>query len=238
MQSILRWLRGLGPVGGTAADALAFLTNNWVLTMSTIIALWAAFTEWAVAFVQNPKVQTAALVFLFVLWTSIGITFLIDRRKPRVIKASQDYLYGLTFEGLFPAMGASFDKDDDELRFGLQLRNFSSGPIKYTVEDFDVRIGNRALPRLQKGALVGFMARGAGRTSHGAPFKRGDFKQLLGQLLEGTANFVITYGHPEQTPVRRLSISIGLYLQIPEGDNPIGFGANILQETDEPLNLL
>src|SRR6266851_4409190 len=104
MQSILKWLRGFGPVGGSAADALAFLTNNWVLTMSTIIALWAAFTEWAVAFVQNPKVQTAALVFLFVLWTSVGITVLIDRRKPRVIKPDHDYRYGLTFEGLMPLL--------------------------------------------------------------------------------------------------------------------------------------
>jgi hypothetical protein len=164
MQSILRWLRGLGPVGGTAADALAFLTNNWVLTMSTIIALWAAFTEWAVAIVQNPKVQTAALVFLFVLWTSIGIAILIDRRKPRIIKTDQDYRYGLTFEGLLPALGAEFDKDDRELGFSITLRNYSSGPIKYTVDDFDVRIGNRALPKLKKGVLVGFMARGAGRS--------------------------------------------------------------------------
>src|SRR5712672_2357048 len=104
MQPILRWLRGLGPIGGTAADALAFLTNDWVLTVSTIIGLWASLTDWPVGLVQNPKIQTAALVFLFVLWTSIGITILIDRRRPRITKAVQDYLYGLTFEGLTPTI--------------------------------------------------------------------------------------------------------------------------------------
>jgi hypothetical protein len=205
--------------------------------MSTIIGLWASVTDWAVGLVQNPKVQTAALVFLFVLWTSIGIAVLIDRRKPKVVKAVQDYLYGLTFEGLVPAIAPDFDKDDGELRFGIQLRNFSTGPIKYTVEDFDVRIGNRALPKLKKGDLVGFMARGAGRTSHSPAFKRSDFKQLLGQSLEGTANFSITYGHPEQPPVRRLSVSINLLLQIPE-NGPIGFGAGILEEADQALNLV
>ena len=237
MQSILKWLRGFGPVGGSAADALAFLTNNWVLTMSTIIALWAAFTEWAVAFVQNPKVQTAALVFLFVLWTSVGITVLIDRRKPRVIKPDHDYRYGLTFEGLMPLLTDAFDKDDSELGFGIQLRNYSSGPIKYTVEDFDVRIGNRAVPKLKKGALVGFMARGAGRISNGGAFKRSDFAQLVGQRLEGTVNLSITYGHPELAPVRKLSISIGLTLEIRAAE-PLLFGVSIIDESDQALNLV
>src|SRR6266436_540543 len=237
MQSILKWLRGLGPIGGTAADALAFLTNNWVLTVSTLISLWASLTDWAVAFVQNLRVQTAALVFLFLLWTSIGITVLIDRRKPRVIKAAQYYLYGLTFEGLLPALGAEFDKDDSELGFAITLRNYSSGPIKYTVDDFDVRIGNRALPKLKKGVLIGFMARGAGRTSNAGAFKRSDFAQVIGQRLEGTVNISISYGHPELLPVRRLSVSMAIILEIP-AVGPLLFGANILEESDQALNLV
>jgi hypothetical protein len=234
MLSIIKRLRGLGPIGSTAADVLTFITNNWVLTVSTIIGLWASVTDWAIALVQNPKVQTAALVFLFVLWTSIGITVLIDRRKPRMIKSEQDYRYGLTFEGLLPSLGAEFDSDDSELGFGIQLRNFSSGPLKYTVEDFDVRIGNRALPKLKKGVLFGFMARGAGRTSHAGTFKRSDFAQLIGQRLEGTANFSVTYGHPESPPVRRLSIAMAIILEIP-AIGPIHFGSNILEELDQAL---
>jgi hypothetical protein len=206
--------------------------------MSTVIGLWASFTDWAVALIQNPKIQTAAIVFLVVLWTSIGITVLIDRRKPRVTKADQDYRYGLTFEGLMlHLLGTDFDKDDSELGFGIQLRNFSSGPIKYTVEDFDVRVGNRALPRVKKGALIGFMARGSGRTSNSGSFKRSDFSQVIGRRLEGTANLLISYGHPERPPVRRMSISIALILEIPES-GPIGFGANIIEESDQALDIV
>jgi hypothetical protein len=238
MQWVVKWLRGLGPIGSTAADILTFLTNNWVLTMSTIIALWASFTDWAVAMVQNPKVQTAALVFLVLLWTIVGITVLIDRRKPRITKSEHDYRYGLTFEGFVPLINdAAFDKDDSQLRFGISVRNFSSGPIKYTVDELDVRIGNRALPKLKKGELFGFMARGAGRTSASPAFKRGDFKELIGQQLEGTANFSISYGHPELPPVRRLLIVMTIVLHIPESGIP-GFGTNILEETDQALNII
>jgi len=95
----------------------------------------------------------------------------------------------------------------------------------------DIRIGNRALPLFLKGTLFGFMARGSGRTSYSAPFKRGDFKQLVGQPLDGTAKFVIFYGHPELPPVRQLTISMHIFLQIPE-TGPFGFGMNILEESD------
>jgi hypothetical protein len=238
MQWIFKWLRGLGPVGSTLADALAFLTNNWVLTMSALMSIWAAFTEWTFVLVQNPRFQNAVFVFLSLLWTSIGITVLIDRRKPRTVKAEHDYRYGLTFEGLMPALSGPFDTDDSELGVGIQLRNFSSGPIKYTIEELDVRIGNRALPILKKGSLFGFMARGAGRTSYSPAFKRRDFKDFVGQRLEGTANFSITYGHPELPAVRKLSISMAVHLEIPTEPGPVGFGANILDESDQPLNLV
>jgi hypothetical protein len=134
-------------------------------------------------------------------------------------------------------LNAQFDKDDSELGFGIQLRNFSSGPIKYTVEEFDLRIANRALPKIPKGSLFGFMARGAGRTSFSPAFKRSDFKELLGRRLEGTANFAMTYGHPESPPARKLSISMAVYLEITIEAGPIGFGGSILDESDQPLNL-
>lgn len=199
--------------------------------MSTLIGLWASITDWAVAFTQNPKIQTFAEVFLVILWTVVGLTFLIDRRKPRVVKSERDYRYGLTFEAFLPVINPDFEKDDGEIRFGIMLRNYSSGPIKYVVDDVDIRIGNRALPKMKKGELFGFLARGAARTSTGAPFKRRDFNQVIGQRLEGTANFSVSYGHPEEPPVRRLSISMGIILEIPE-TGPVGFGHNILEEID------
>jgi hypothetical protein len=78
-------------------------------------------------FIQKPEVQFGAMVFLFLLWTWIGLTVLFDRKGPRTTTPHHDYRYGLTFEGIAPfyqpqAAGGS-------LGFGVQLRNFSSGPL-------------------------------------------------------------------------------------------------------------
>jgi hypothetical protein len=153
-----------------------------------------------------------------------------DRRLPRVIKSEQDFRYGLTFESFQPIAGPDFANDDGELRFGIILRNFSSEPIKYTVEDFDVRIGNRALPVLPRGALFGFMARGARRTSLSTAFKRRDFNGL-GRRLYGTARFIILYGHPELSPARKLTVSADIFLEL-TAQPPFGFGMNIKEESD------
>ena len=67
MQQLLKWLRGLEPIGSAIADVLTFLTTNWVLTVSTVISLWASLTEWAVGIVQNPRVQTFAESFLVLI---------------------------------------------------------------------------------------------------------------------------------------------------------------------------
>ena len=199
--------------------------------MTVVASIYVALSDWALAFANRDDVRTAAVVFLVILWTCVGISILIDRRRPRTVKSEQDYRYGLTFEGFHPVIGAEFDQDDSELRFAIQLRNFSSGPIKYMLEDVDIRIGNRALPLLLKGTLFGFMARGSGRTSTTSAFKRRDFKELVGHRLEGTAKFIIVYGHPEMPPVRQLTITMSLVLEIPE-KGPFGFGSNILGESD------
>src|SRR5262249_43225590 len=160
----------LGPVGSFIANIVGLLTTNWVLTVSALIAVWASLTDYVVALVGNPKVQTAAEVFLAVLWTGIGIAYLVDRKRARIIKAEHDYRYGLTFEGLTPNYDPN--RDDATLQFGIQFRNFSSGPIRYVVEHFDVRIGTRSAPRLRKGQLTSFLPRGGARVSNLEPFKK------------------------------------------------------------------
>jgi hypothetical protein len=92
-----------------------------------------------------------------------------------VVRAHQDYSYGLTFEGLL----AQYDpaSEDEALGFGIQLRNYS-GPLRYVNEEFDVRIGNRALPRVKKGHLTSIMSCGAGRTSTNVPFRKDDINFL------------------------------------------------------------
>jgi hypothetical protein len=231
MEKFTKWLRTYGALGSALAVTVSLLAANWVVAVTVGVSIYVGLSTWAIDFVNRPDVRAAAFVFLVLLWAYVGFTVLIDRRRPRLVRSERDYRYGVTFEGFNPMAGPTFENDNDELRFAILLRNFSSGPIKYTVDDLDVRIGNRALPHLPRGVLFGFMARGAGRTSYSPPFKRSDFKQLIGHQLDGTARFTVSYGHPELPPVRRLTISLGIALQIPES-GPFGFGANILEESD------
>src|ERR1700716_3157835 len=106
MQPLVKFLRGFGSFGTALANAVAFLTANWVVVVSAIGAIIAGAWSTALAFFQTPGVQI-----------SIGVFVLVDRGKPRMVRSYQDYRYGLTFEGLIP----SFNQNDEEaaLSFGI-----------------------------------------------------------------------------------------------------------------------
>jgi hypothetical protein len=235
MQALLKVLRGFGPAGTFVANILAFLATNWVVTMTTIVSVWAGFSAWATDIVQKQGVQTTVIVFLASLWTYIGIVFLADRKKPREIKAAQDYRYGLTFEGMAPIYDSEISNDDDPmLSVGLQLRNYSSGPIRYDIETFDVRIGTRSLPKMKKGLLYGFMPRGGGRFSTNVGFKKSEIQEFMGKRSTGTVEVSISYGHPEHAPSRRLIMLFDLTIEFREGK--LGFSSNIIEERDVPFS--
>lgn len=237
MRTFIRWLRGLGPVGSAAADVVTFLSTNWVPVMGTIVAIGASLNEWATNVVHSPVVQTFFEAFLATLWTLVGILYLYDRTKPRSVKVAADYRYGLTFEGIAP----NIDPGNDDLWIGflIQLRNFSQAPIKYTVDQFDFRIGSRALPKPSK-VLDGYLPRGGGKAICPSRFSKDDVREFFGRRVTGTAEFSITYGHPEEPPLRRLKLSFAVTLHIAADGNitqesPLGFGADILSETDESI---
>ncbi len=232
MQNFRRWLRGFGIVGNALANILQVLTANLGVALTAAGGILAAIWFEARQFFLDPAVQVGMGVFLALLWTWIGITTLRDRKKPRVIRAESDYAYGLTYEGFVPVYEPR--NEEAALQFGLQLRNYSTGPIRYSIETFDVRIEDRALPRFKSGSLSGYLARGAGRTSRAVPFKRESIISFFGKRMIGSAEVAITYGHPMAPPVRRLKISLELTLVFNDPP-PMGFIAAILDETDEPF---
>jgi len=234
MQALLKTLRNLGPVGSALASAIQLATTNWVLTMSAILGIWASLTDSVVALVHDPRIQTGVIVFLVFLWTGAGIAYLFDRRRPRIVKTDPDYRYGLTFEGMIPNLIPH--REDNWLTFGVQIRNFSQAPIRYQIDRFDLRIGTRALsPSQSPRPLRGYLARGGGKIAALPAFKKDDLKEFFGKQSVGSAECSIIYGHPEQKPVRRLIIKTDIHLDINEnGEPPMGFGADILEEIDEP----
>lgn len=230
------WLRSLGPLGTLVANILAFLTANWGVAVSAVVAIYVALSQWATSVVNSPTTQAAALTFLVLLWGYIGITFLIDRHHPRIVKTVPDYRYGLTFEGVLSNIDIL--SEDSWLAFGIQVRNFTQSPIRYRVESFDFRIGSRALPKVEK-QPVGYLARGSGKIITPSAFKKADVREFFGKRVSGTAEFSITYGHPEMKPERRLRIETKIMLQIEEREGApplVGFGADIVREDDEPFD--
>jgi hypothetical protein len=231
-KNLSKRLDQLNPLARFVASVLAIITANWPVAISVATAVVAASWTSAVEFIHSPVVLVAVGVFLALLWTIIGITILIDRRKPRSVKSTPDYRYGLTFEGLTP----NFDvlHEDGWLSFGVQIRNFSQAPIRYEIKQFDLRLETRTLPKL-KMPPPAYVARGAGRTATAGAFKKTDIQEFFGKRVKGTAEFDIVYGHPEDDPLRRLQVTMEIILHIPEDvQPPFAFGANIVSEVDEP----
>ncbi len=234
MDSFIKSLRKLGPLGTALANVLTLITTNWPLAMSAIVAIWTALSDWAFGLASNARLHVAVLVFLALLWTFVGITVLIDRRRPRSVRTHPDYRYGLTFEGINPNIDAQ--NDVGWLTFGIQLRNFSQAPILVRFDHFDVRIGTRAIPKATQKNVTGYLPRGGGRVMSVPPFKKEDVKEFFGKRVTGTAEFAILYGHPESEPVRKLRMTIDITLGLPaEEAQPalVVWGADIVQEIDE-----
>jgi hypothetical protein len=204
------WLRSSGGIGTFITNTIVLLTTNWTLVVSAALAIFAALVGWAYDIASNPRVQVGVGTFVASLWTCIGLVVLADRRKPRIMRAFQDYQYALTFEGLAPFYEP---KNEEALQFGIQFRNFSNGPLRFHIEKFQVLIGDRISPIGKPPPATNFMPRGGGRMYKTQGFKRDSLREFFGKKTTGTADFIIAYGHPEQPPVRRLKMTLELILE-------------------------
>jgi hypothetical protein len=231
-------LRGLGPFGNALANLLGLLTVNWGIAVSAAAGIAAALMSDLREVALNPITYVGVGAFLTVLWTIIGITVLVDRRRPRTIRAHVDYRYGLTFEGIqpryLPPQNVGFP-NSGSLSFSISTRNFLQHPIHYVVEHIDIRLGTRAIPRIRSGNLTGYLSRAAGKTISIQGFSQAELQEFYdADPARGTVEFAIVYGPPEGPPERRLKMEIEFYVILREGGNSIGWQENILSEADEP----
>jgi len=153
-----------------------------------------------------------------------------------MVKSVPDYRYGLTSEGIIP--GLDPNNEDGWLGFGVQVRNFSQAPIRYTIENFDLRLESRALPKFPI-RPIGYLPRGGGKAIFPPWFKKDHVREFFGRRVVGAVEIIITYGHPEEKPARKLTLKAEITLHLAaEGMPPLpipAFGANITEEIDEPL---
>jgi|GEM_PF-2348029 len=233
MDKLIKAANRFGGVGTFIANILVFISTNWWVVMAAFVAVFTAIWETSLQFAQRQEVQTFVWVFLALLWTHIGLAVLRDRRRPTVITPHQDYAHGLTFEGISWLYQPHIEQV--ALVFALQFRNNSSGPIKYDIEVFDIKIGNRTLPDFPQGSFTSVMPRGGGRIARHSAFSRDDIKDFMGKEVAGTLKFGAVYGHPEKAPERRLKMSFSLHLSI-QGDGALAGCADLItSESDEVI---
>lgn len=232
-ESVMADRLGLGKWSGHIATAVTLATTNWPLLVGAVGGVIAMVFGWATDLVHNQVVQAGAGTFVVLLWTCLGVAALADRRRPRLIRSYQDFEYGLTFEGCTPLYVPN-SIDGSALQFGLQIRNFTPGPIRVQIESFHVIIGTRTLPLPKKENPSLFMPRGAGRVMRSQSFKMEDIREFLDKRVTGTVDFAIMYGHVEKGPVRRFKTTLEVVLEMKEQPPTMGYADTIIKESDEP----
>jgi hypothetical protein len=184
---------------GRTADAISVLVYVAPgLTISAVTASAVGYWSAALIWVQHPYVYVPAFVFLFVLWTYIGIMVLTSRGSVQTVKIAHEYAYALITDG-----GGSVqliqtnDKHPTHpnttgLSIQLNFRNVSAGPIRVRVDEFRVNLDNRSsqdpdttptliMARLSpRGVRSGIVPRDANKTN-----------------LFGTLTARLTYGPPD-----------------------------------------
>ncbi len=218
-------LRSLGTLGGHTATVLTFLTTNWALTMSTVAAAIVGFWDQATAFAGDPKTRSVILVFLAVLWTSIGVRVIIAQNRPRIVKTAHEYPYSVIIEGIAPIYNQG--SADRAFSIAVNFRNVGAGPIRIRLEELRIVVGDRTLPDSPSPADM-VLARLAARAYQSGGFKR----DVLKGEMTGSLTFSVIYGPPDGNFIRRFKLRAKIHVVEAGADGKLGFGHDILEESD------
>jgi hypothetical protein len=159
-----------------------------------------------------------------------GTVYLINQVVALFSRLREGYAWGLAYEG--PYLGFDQTREDATLQLGVNIRNATFNPLKYTVERFDVVVGDRTIVAPVISNKGGIIPRASARTYFYAPFKRDQIQQFIGSNVEGSITFEFLYGHPDGPSVRRLKMKLSISLKL---SDPIGMRDLILSESDEPI---
>jgi hypothetical protein len=215
--------RFVGPI-------FALLRVDWAAVVAMIAAAGAAV--WALLHPLPPVIIAliALTAFAATIWSINGIIWFARRNTPIETSPSHYYGYGLAYLGVH----LGFDQGNEEamVQIGVNLANAAAHPIKYKVERFDVIVGNRTIAKpiyLNEGGII---PRGASRTYRYPSFSKIDISEFLGKRLQGSIELAIAYGHPDESPVRRLKMKIEIWLRL---DDKAGISDLIISESDETV---
>jgi hypothetical protein len=227
----LKWLRAMGPVGSFLANVIALLATSWGVVLSALLGVGATFWAFATDFVQDPRIQTGAEVFLAVFWTYIGFVVLRTKRLPTSVRIYHDYAYGLAFE----MAQLAIDPDlPDHLAVNFSFRNVSAGPIKCRVEDMRVILAGRTADHPDSMPKEFMIPRVTAKGYRSAAIP---WDQSKNSTIKGAADLTIIYGHPEIGYERKLRMKFELGIAF-EHQKMVGFTAGIGSEIDTPYRVV
>jgi hypothetical protein len=143
-------LRRLGAPMGVLADLLTILTQNWGVLVSAAFAIWAGLSKATFRFLNDPHVQTIGNLFIWTLWTYIGLSFLYRIHTGIKTQPYVDYAFGVIIEGI----GLAVDQQDDgNFQPSISFRNVVNGAIKIQVTECRSII--EGVLREERGSSVG-----------------------------------------------------------------------------------
>ena len=162
------------------------------------------------------------------LWTLLGVIWLWREMRPSGERIAFECAYGLALDGLHLA------KDDAQLppavQLGIVLRNASSVPLRYKVEEIHVVMGTTAIPYPTLINDGGVISRGCTTLFLYPAFPQNTIQPRVKAVVE----FTIGYGHPDYGLVRRLKRKLDVSLRL---DDKVDVVYLTRSESDEEIRL-
>jgi hypothetical protein len=235
-KAFLGWLKRLGSVGAFLSNVLQFLfaaypTFTWSVITTAFLARFTGVIHW----VQQPNVYFTAAVFLFILWTFIGLLNLRDRQRTSTVRIAHDYAYSLINEGGWQAVLIRTPPNHvqhpnmDALSITLGIRNVGHGPLRMRVDEMRVVLNSRTSDGLETAPELIF-ARLAVRGVKSGPIERDPALTFY----QGTAAVRLSYGAPGGPWLRRYTIRANLSVNVNFGSSVASVLDDIVEEKDEP----
>jgi hypothetical protein len=221
--------RKAGGLLGFVADVLQVLMQNWGLVLSVAIGLGAGLWDTAFRLLNDPHVLTIGRVFLWTLWSYLGVSLLL--RVHRGIKVIEEIecIHAVNIEQLFLAFDPTAASSN--VQIVAQYRNVSNRAIKLRVEDLRVVLDRRTIQEEDgKGAPFPelIIPRIATKAVRSGPFNR----EELQERSEGLLDIAIEYGPHDGEFCRKYRHRSRIYVNL--GERP-GITNHIISEVDSAL---
>jgi len=233
---VWNWLGQLSLIAWIV-DLAKWLLLQWSTVLSAAVATGFTIWAWMEQYGYLPLALVALGSFAVTIWTFNGIVWMRRQARPSPARITFDYSHALLFEGVVPALDLENKANTFELR--LLIRNAANGPVQFRSENWTLSIEDRITP--PSTAIIGTLARGEQRTMFPAGGFREEAYNDFKDRTEGTLEFSILYGHPDDPLSRRMSKTLRIFLfktkpQARTDKETASIQWRIVKETDEPIS--